>query len=320
MLIDEILESAHLVDETDGALTSDDFKQAFVVRCQNVFDYFDKNLRHRPRVPSREYPNVAPSMPTMWFEWVASTGSIVDMATQVPRSGKIRLGVLCLATDLRGVNETELGAIRRHFQEHGVALGPETRWCATGFLIWRILEPGKLPRVVGRVDWRVGPEGQLLPSDASGSFVYYLRTSLPETLKTGVSHSLMAAVETCWLALSFMHCRNMRVEKGPPIPDRLQRARRSKGKAPLLRHHTIVIDPTRPEPVPAAGVGGSQPALQALHICRGHFKDFTERGLFGRNRGMYWWGMHARGSKESGVVSKDYRVLPGDGSGGDGGR
>jgi hypothetical protein len=46
----------------------------------------------------------------------------------------------------------------------------------------------------------------------------------------------------------------------------------------------------------------------ALHICRGHFKDFTERGLFGKYHGLYWWDAHARGNAKEGIALKDYRV------------
>jgi hypothetical protein len=50
---------------------------------------------------------------------------------------------------------------------------------------------------------------------------------------------------------------------------------------------------------------------QALHICRGHFKDYRQSGLFGRHKGVFWWDMAARGSAEQGIVDKDYRIAGG---------
>lgn len=48
---------------------------------------------------------------------------------------------------------------------------------------------------------------------------------------------------------------------------------------------------------------------RALHICRGHFKTYTEeRPLFGRYAGTFFFRDHARGAKESGEVKKDYDV------------
>lgn len=49
--------------------------------------------------------------------------------------------------------------------------------------------------------------------------------------------------------------------------------------------------------------GGSR-----LHICRGHFKDFREKGLFGKLHGLYWWESQLRGNPERGRVHKDYAV------------
>ena len=54
---------------------------------------------------------------------------------------------------------------------------------------------------------------------------------------------------------------------------------------------------------------------KALHICRGHFKDFSQgNGLFGRNKGLYWWDQHMRGDESAGVVIKDYKINPSDGN------
>jgi hypothetical protein len=59
----------------------------------------------------------------------------------------------------------------------------------------------------------------------------------------------------------------------------------------------------------AAGADGS--LKHALHICRGHFKDYREgSGLFDKFRGMYWWDMHTRGSSKLGEIRKDYDVKP----------
>jgi hypothetical protein len=47
-----------------------------------------------------------------------------------------------------------------------------------------------------------------------------------------------------------------------------------------------------------------------LHIQRGHFKDFrqSDKGLFGRHKGIYWWEQHTRGSKSEGEVKKEYVI------------
>ena len=63
------------------------------------------------------------------------------------------------------------------------------------------------------------------------------------------------------------------------------------------------------------GIGRGGGLKQALHICRGHFKDYRDgRGLFGKHKGLYWWEQNVRGSIEQGVHIKDYRVRTPDGS------
>jgi hypothetical protein len=49
---------------------------------------------------------------------------------------------------------------------------------------------------------------------------------------------------------------------------------------------------------------------RALHICRGHFKDYTKRGLFGKIHGVFWWSEHLAGALQRGLVKKEYSVRP----------
>ena len=51
---------------------------------------------------------------------------------------------------------------------------------------------------------------------------------------------------------------------------------------------------------------GAEP--KALHFVRGHFKDYSVKGLFGKYKKVYWWDSQVRGEVMGGVVDKDYRV------------
>ena len=51
------------------------------------------------------------------------------------------------------------------------------------------------------------------------------------------------------------------------------------------------------------------PGITRLHLCRGHFKTYTEENpLFGRIVGRIWWQPHIRGNKDQGLILKDYHV------------
>jgi hypothetical protein len=54
--------------------------------------------------------------------------------------------------------------------------------------------------------------------------------------------------------------------------------------------------------------GGGEAESKALHFVRGHFKDYSAKGLFGKYKKVYWWDSQVRGEVKGGVVDKDYRV------------
>lgn len=114
-----------------------------------------------------------------------------------------------------------------------------------------------------------------------------------------------------WLAISFMHCKNVTVNSDEP-PAKLQKARERRGKLPLFTFKTLEIKPMV-KILKEQGESETKGLKHALHICRGHFKDFTKGPGLGRGhaKGLYWWDSHVRGSREVGAVIKDYKVTPG---------
>ena len=81
-----------------------------------------------------------------------------------------------------------------------------------------------------------------------------------------------------------------------------------KGKNPLVSFRTVEIRPIR-RIIETEKQNRNVSGSVALHMCRGHFKDYREHGLFGKEKGIYWWDAHVRGKAENGIVDKDYRVL-----------
>jgi hypothetical protein len=120
-----------------------------------------------------------------------------------------------------------------------------------------------------------------------------------------LQHDAPIRLHPTLLAMSFCHCRNIEVEENQP--QRAERRRQNKTGTPSLRWHNVKIDPMRKilDPIRAEKGGSLQ---SALHICRGHFKHFKDKGLFGKHQGVWWWNMHARGSPEHGIVKKTYAV------------
>jgi len=111
-------------------------------------------------------------------------------------------------------------------------------------------------------------------------------------------------------ALSLMHCKNVNLED-IPVPPKIQ-AKREKRGVPTVTFKTLVVEPMRQQVRREAAedpAGEQNHIKRAMHIARGHFKDYRNGpGLFGKYQGLYWWDMHVRGSAEVGTVVKDYKV------------
>ena len=109
------------------------------------------------------------------------------------------------------------------------------------------------------------------------------------------------------LSTSFLHCKNVEVVDRPPSRQ-VRRAAERKGKK-AITYKTLDIELFKAQVRQETQPGENQIA-RALHICRGHFKTFTDKApLMGQHVGTYWWGAHLRGSKANGEVKKDYKVV-----------
>lgn len=110
-----------------------------------------------------------------------------------------------------------------------------------------------------------------------------------------------------FLAISFSHCKNVEVvdSRVRKVPPRLR-------KMMSLQSDTVVTKVLKINPITrileSEGDIGNSGIKTALHTCRGHFRDYRERGLFGRTRGVFWFDQHVRGTNMSRVVHKSYKV------------
>jgi hypothetical protein len=108
-------------------------------------------------------------------------------------------------------------------------------------------------------------------------------------------------------AISLMHCKNVDVKLVDP-PERLSRKHERRHGRPLISYYVLDIKPMR-RILDSEGDAQTKGLAHALHICRGHFKTYTEDApLFGKQVGTYWWAAQARGKAEEGVIEKDYRI------------
>jgi len=124
------------------------------------------------------------------------------------------------------------------------------------------------------------------------------------------SETIGAASMPAWTALAMMNCDNIEtVEHVAPEP--FQRSRTRKGKQPLVSFRTIQVNLDK---TPKSIQAEQLPEVDGegkvrLHQKRGHMKDYRKgKGLFGKYKGLWYWGSTLAGSGAEGVVVSNYEV------------
>jgi ribosomal protein S14 len=117
------------------------------------------------------------------------------------------------------------------------------------------------------------------------------------------------------MALSLLNCHNVVQTTVRPEPklDKVYR-KRHHGHA-LMTFKRLVIEPVT-KVASSKRLGKKTGIIQALHICRGHFRHYGIEGpdgqirgkLFGKYSGRYWQPSCVKGSSEVGLIAKDYDV------------
>lgn len=117
------------------------------------------------------------------------------------------------------------------------------------------------------------------------------------------------------LAMSLLNCRNVVTREVKAEQHQID-AKRKHGRHCVRSHHVIEIQPIITAVHSATGRAGY--TRNAAPIIRGHFKDFRERGLFGKHKGIYWWDQVVRSadrpeyrlSHAEGELSKGWKTKP----------
>ncbi len=124
------------------------------------------------------------------------------------------------------------------------------------------------------------------------------------------SLQVAAASLVGWTTLAMMNCANIDTIRHD-VPEAFQKSRTKSGKRPLVSYHTVRVDLDKtPRQVAAESLPGDG-ATPRRHKKHGHMKDYRGgNGLFGRYKGVWYWGPTLAGSEEEGVVVSDYEVRP----------
>ena len=114
----------------------------------------------------------------------------------------------------------------------------------------------------------------------------------------------------CMFALSLINCRNVTLEEIDPntkLSRQVKRNMQRKNIPALEKYHVLKIEPMKTKKKTANSYNDSYTKV-SFHVCRGHFKTYKGKGLFGKYKGTFWFPPHTKGSSEIGTVTKDYQV------------
>jgi hypothetical protein len=275
----------------------DDLNHAEAILADNVADYYHSCGQQYWEI--KDFPNLAPPFPIMFIDYYAPKMELFGDSGEITSVKRgTRLGLMISSFEI-----DQVPGMREQVQKSGVAF-PEPKWICYSHQFARDRDQLFLPEWTGV--WYITPEGALIvpPGVLLG---YSPRVEQAPPLQERIRLHATQALHVPFLTLSFMHCKNVTIHKVTP-PSPFKKTKVAQRHPPLATYSVLEIKAMQ-RVLATEGKSSVTGIQRALHICRGHFKDFSKGGgLFGRYKGMYWWDMQIRGTPEAGIHAKDYEV------------
>lgn len=292
--VSELAVMAH-TDKVRTALTG-----AKVIEATNVARFFDEayvEARDGDAVWS-DLKCLVPPHPKFFIEW------------EQPLVPALRMGVLfaastpdTMADTLRSLMGGRAYSPAEMQRIRDAVVNERTRWV---YLTLSFLEFTANPDHISNLR---GPYhvGSAAVSD-DGALLSFSMIRQNESLPPEEEAQVGAASLVAWTTLAMMNCENIDTVEAAPAPAAFQKARAKRGRKPLVSYHTVRVDMTKtPRSISRTPLPGD--SSTRLHEKRGHMKDYRKgKGLFGKYRGLWYWGPQLAGSGDEGVVISDYEV------------
>jgi len=289
---------------------------------------------------TESFPKVVPPWPVCWFEF--RTPSFINVGGKITTNDfpAVCTGVLATTLEIKedkrrsAIEDDMLSALIFSQYPHGeltrqlrdplvqeavtdrqdkiakrVSEGWMPRWI-TFFKVF-ILSRSKMILDLIDISIYISEDGRVIPDlllHVPGLDIIPTLISKPPVEGRDFLTDLSSSLLPVLFSLSLLHCKNVEIINEPRPSKKVLKARQKRGK-PYLRYKQLIVDPMRKQTRHEAESGESS-IKRALHICRGHFKDYRDgEGLFGKYKDIYWWDMHARGDKALGEIKKSYKVV-----------
>jgi hypothetical protein len=249
-----------------------------VILMDNVADYYYTGSDQEHWDLQDDFPNVAPPFDQFWIEhrmprMIHSREKGDTDVTALIQHG--RVGTLVTALD--PANVTADNPLPREAKW--------ILWCEI-FIDYGL---GGLPQ---------GPHGSMFVAVTADGAV--MERPWMQSFATEDFHdhmrAIMAWLHPVFLAISFLHCKNVQLVDNRVDAPLAKKYRLKHGINPTA-YKTLVIEPLK-QVLRTEGRSGEVGLQKAMHICRGHFRDYREgRGLFGKYHQLVWTPMTVRGTR-----------------------
>jgi hypothetical protein len=193
----------------------------------------------------------------------------------------------------------------------GTAMFAEARWLLSLTLVMEVWRKGEVYGPCMTHIFQLDAHGEPCRREGRTTGVVEKVPPMTPTLGEGEDSYLRGVTMNLGFpaafGLSLLNCKNVDMRAVHPPEKLAKRAQRKRGR-PLAIYYVLDINPMR-RILDTEGEAQTKGLGHAMHICRGHFKTYTEEApLFGKRTGTYWWESQVRGKAEHGVVEKDYRI------------
>ena len=263
-------------------------EQSTAIVADNVAEYLYSGTDQDYWSLETDFPNLAPPFELFFVEWTEPQYVLTRDSGRQRIPARRRNGALFACADSRTVADNE------------AARG--CRWVEN---IWLWSESARAADLLGLMTIKVGADGGPVRFSEQG---YFRAMINPELTTRPPAELFISLVQPALLTVCFLHCKNVHMETHTPPAPLAKKHRLRYGRPPVV-YKTLVIEPLK-RILRNEGSADEVGLRRALHICRGHFKDYTERGLFGKVHGVFWWPDHLAGTLRSGLVKKEYKVRP----------
>lgn len=292
LFIDELISNTKFGPEVRAEL-----QQSRIFLLQNILPTISAD------VDPKQFPKLAPPYESCWFEWTTPLKKRDDAPP--PDEFKDIFDERMLNILLNSEGEMRMGVNLTSW--HGT---DKTGWM---LFLRSFMRMGNNSIVMLPYRYLIQIDADGLLPDGELNVQLNLREQPDEMTKVMIENDSgiqMGFVQPVLHSLALLNCKNIvAVERGGPPSSSTKRNRHHTW---LHRHYVLQVRPmkeiTKIEHDPQNDT--ASPEL-SYHFCRGHFKQYTtEKPLFGKYTGDFWWQSHARGSIKVGIVTKDYNVNP----------